>query len=531
MSWQCPGKPICEYDACENKSVFCLNCGLDEKEVREKERQYYANQRGESQSGNSKPRKTIASPPPQRSLPIARLGAIAIFALLLGGGVFFWQKSRACPLGQVREGKVCLTVIKPSEPERISSGERTLFRHKGNLNRDRGIDEFKAGNYPEAIEFLEKAVLGARNDPEPQIYLNNAKARRKGSPLTLAAVVPADNRATSAEEILRGLADAQQQFNDSRSRGDRLLEIAIVNDGNDPQVAAEVAAELAQNPAILAVIGHNSSDATIAALPIYEKEGLPVISPTSTSTDLGSSVFFRTVTSDRATGEKLAEFTQKDFQRIAIFYDTQSIYSQSLLKAFKSVFPASGILEEIDLRQAQLDPRGAVEKSADGEAEALILLPSTDTASIALEIAVENHNLPSRKMKLLGGDALYSPDTLINGRDAVQGLILAVPWVSQSYDPTAYSAQAEKHWGGKISWRNATSYDAARAIASVLNNRSDRQQILADLQTLELDREETSGVMLKFSPTGELDREPFLVIADPDAPPPEGAKLGFKWLP
>ena len=97
--------------------------------------------------------------------------------------------------------------------QRFSSGDRRLFTNQENPNADRGIEAFKAGNYEEAYQQFRQAVNTAPSDPEVQIYLNNSQARKSGKPFILAAVVPVDTKQTNAEEMLRGGAQAQSQFN------------------------------------------------------------------------------------------------------------------------------------------------------------------------------------------------------------------------------------------------------------------------------------------------------------------------------
>ena len=95
----------------------------------------------------------------------------------------------------------------------------------------------------------------------------------------------------------------------------KLLKIVVVDDQNNKNnFAKEVACQIAQNPEwknVLGVIGHHSSGASIAALDIYAKAGLTMITPTSTSTELnqnsGKKVFFRTTVNNEAFGRSLAE--------------------------------------------------------------------------------------------------------------------------------------------------------------------------------------------------------------------------------
>ncbi|MFM6081467.1 MAG: ABC transporter substrate-binding protein, partial [Dolichospermum sp.] len=149
---------------------------------------------------------------------------------------------------------------------------------------------FQKGDYKQAAKFFKKAIEANKNDPEVVIYYNNALARQAGSPLTLAVVV------RSAEGVLRGVAQAQEQFNRNKGLTGRLLEIVNANDNNDPKQAQQIAQQLVKYDSILGVIGHNSSDTTKEALPEYEKAKLAVISPASTSILLlQNPVFFRVV--------------------------------------------------------------------------------------------------------------------------------------------------------------------------------------------------------------------------------------------
>ncbi|NER50546.1 MAG: ABC transporter substrate-binding protein, partial [Symploca sp. SIO1A3] len=271
----------------------------------------------------------------------------------------YWNTHIVCPSGQVRLKSVgalensCFSVS--------SSGDDIFFRNQRNLDLERGVEAFKSEKYSQAIESFEKAIKSSPNNPEPQIYLNNAKARLQGSTLVVAVVAPIDHQADSAKEILRGIADAQAQFNQSQPEPSPLLEIIIANDGNDEDTAKKVAKQLANNPKILAVIGHNSSEASQAALPEYQQAGLAFITSTATSTELGiatntkseRSVFFRVLPSNKEAGEKLAGYAkQKDLDRVVIFYDSESTYSNTLKEEFEKKYTDNGgqVVESVDLR-------------------------------------------------------------------------------------------------------------------------------------------------------------------------------------
>ncbi len=55
------------------------------------------------------------------------------------------------------------------------------------------------------------------------------------------------------------------------------------DDGGTPEGGAAVANKLAADPTVAAIAGHIFSGATQAAIPIYEKAGIPMMSPSATN--------------------------------------------------------------------------------------------------------------------------------------------------------------------------------------------------------------------------------------------------------
>ena len=394
-----------------------------------------------------------------------------------------------------------------------------------------GIEAFKNGNFADAVKYLEKAVFSDRNDPEVQIYLNNARAAFQGSPLKIAAVVPVDNREASAQEILRGIADAQTQFNNAGGTRERLVQVIVANDGNQPDRAQSIARQLTNRPEILGVIGHNSSTASEAALSEYEPAGLVTISPTSTSTALKSDYFFRTVPSDIASGQQLAAYANKmGIDRTAVFYNANSSYSKSLQTAFETHFQQIGgnVLGSIDLGNPNFDPKQQIQ-ALQGRVDAIALFPDTDTVSVAIALARANTEQLEPKLSMLGGDALYSSQTLDDGGSAVDGLVIAVPWFATSQP---YAQRANQRWLGTVNWRTAASYDATQALLKTIkaNPNPTRASVLQNLQSVNLPVGQTSGEQLSFT-NGERLGEPVLVRIVPGAiGKPRNFDNGFKLI-
>ena len=207
--------------------------------------------------------------------------AVFITASLLLAGIS--SSSRTCPTDERKE----LGVFCVADNSRISRGNSTFFPEINNIPRGKGIQAFQQGNYPEATTLFQQAVEADKNDPEVLIYYNNSLAREQGSPLTLAVVVGVEEgkiEKPKAQEILHGVAKAQNQLKEKNGFNGRLLEIVIANDANDLQQAKQVAQEIVKDSPILGVVGQNYTE---AELPEYKKAGLKIIfltSPTKNST-------------------------------------------------------------------------------------------------------------------------------------------------------------------------------------------------------------------------------------------------------
>lgn len=233
---------------------------------------------------------------------------------------------------------------------------RNLFVKKtgSNYYLKKGIECFNRRQCEEAIKFFEEAVNGDRTDPYAQIYLNNARAYLQGNALVIAVVAAThsqnDFHKYASEQVLRGTADAQTEFNKRGGKGGRLLEIDIRNDGNRPSDAEEIATKISDDLNILAVVGHHSSESTQAALRIYEENSMAIISSTSTSSNLKSKAFFRTIASTKAVAKKYVQYIQKygNLGKISVFYHKNNTYSQTLKDDFaKSFEDGGGVIEPL----------------------------------------------------------------------------------------------------------------------------------------------------------------------------------------
>ena len=386
--------------------------------------------------------------------------------------------------------------------ERLSAGARLLVSDTYSPQKQAGIQALATGNYAEAITSLEASLQTIPNDPEALIYLNNAKIGNARS-YTLAVSVPIGSSIDAAKEILRGIAQAQNEINQAGVINGIPLKVIIANDDDNPEIAREIAEEFTNNLDILGIVGHFGSDTTLAAAQVYQEKGLPMISPTSTSVQLSGigDYIFRSVPSDRFTGSSLVRYQLNilNKQKTALFYNSQSNYSQSLKEVVSTDLLSQGgeVVAEFDLA-GSLNASSALTEARNKGAEVLMLLPNTATLETALQVVRANR----RSLPVLAGDSPYTAKTLQVGGQNAEGMVLAVPWHILGNPHAEFPQAAGRLWGGEVNWRTAMAYDATRAFIAALKQNPTRQGVQQALSDRNF-RAEGASQEIRFLPSGD----------------------------
>ncbi len=457
-----------------------------------------------------------SKPKPGLTLSLGKIALGILVALGLLGGVL-WLSSQL--MGE-KSGQ--MEVLDPDlQPERLSTGDVLLIAEDVTPEKKDAIVAIANGDYDQAIPSLEASLQDKRNDPEALIYLNNARiGDTKSHTIAISIPYSSDDVGTknAAKELLRGVAQAQKEVNESGGIDGVPLRVAIVTETNEADSTEKAARLLVKDSSILGVIGHFGSGASSAAAKIYEQEGLVMISPTSTSTALSQAgqYIFRTVPSDNFTGKALARYMVEDLkkQKAAVFFNGDSGYSKSLRDVFtESLFSNGGeVIGEFDLNQ-NFNAKEAYQRAQQRGAEVLALLPNSATLNQTFAVIQENQ----RQLPLLGGDSPYRSTTLEKGGTDAEGMVLAVPWHIAADRTANFPKMARRLWGGDVSWRTAMTYDASQALIQALKTAQDRSGIQAALMSPEFTAEGASGTV-RFLRSGDRNQRTQLVKIVPSKP-------------
>jgi len=408
-------------------------------------------------------------------------------------------------LNSARANNLGNSVRPKSLESRFSAGEKILIQQQFNEEKKTASQAFAQGDYGRAASLFSASLIFQPNDPEALIYFNNALISDKKS-YTIAVPVPVGKNVNSAKEILRGVAQAQYQINQNGGINKIPLKIQVIDDDKSEDIAQLVAKGLGENPEILGVIGHYTSDMTLATAKIYAKSNLVAISPINSSVKLSnhSPNIFRTVPNDSFAARALAQHMKYKSQKskVAIFYDSQSDHSESLNLEFRSAVSLVGgqVVDIFDLSDPNFDASRSLQQAIENGAEALMLSTNPNKLDKALEVIKVN----KQRLELLGGNDIYTPKTLQIAMKSAKRMVVAVPWHNKNNPDSDFAEMAQNLWRGEISWRTAMAYDATQAWISALedNQRPTRSKLQ---KTLANPGFSSSGVdrKIRFSMAGD----------------------------
>lgn len=379
-----------------------------------------------------------------------------------------------------------------STNERISNGEKILIRqeiqdqknqYSAVLNsKQEGRRYFSERKYSEARESFRDALNAYQNAPETRIYYNNAAIGDR-SAYSIAVVVRSNEKPQDSLKILRGVAQAQNEFNIQQnkkkdSNDSKPLKIVIVNDDDSEVIAERVARNIVDRKEILGVIGHYSSNSTIAASKVYNDGKLVAISATSTSDEITnlSPYVFRTVHKDSDAARILADYTvtKNKWHNVAVIWDSDSKYSESLKSAFIKNIESYHFTKIVDTIDISRDTKyiDKLQKLKNKNTQALMLaLPGTKLSYLS------SISKNKGEMNLLGGNDLYTIDLLKDMQELDRkkkslenpnDMVLAVPWAIDKNKTTEFVQDSQKLWGGDVDWQTAMAYDATQAFIQAI---------------------------------------------------------------
>lgn len=297
-------------------------------------------------------------------------------------------------------------------------------------------------------------------------------------PITIGAAGPFSEG--FGQENLRGIRLAVEEINARGGIRGRELVVLERDDGGDGARAATIAGEFLARRELVAVVGHVSSGAMVAAAKVYDA-GLPAVATTATAPALSgiSPWVFRVISSDSTNGVDLARFAaERGFRRAAILYENDS-YGRGLMDTFRSHFRGEIVaLDPMVADPDDFEPYVAYYRQVGPD---LVFVAGTERSGRAFLREAKRQGLDAA---FLGGDGWAG---VVADPGAAEGAFIGTPFTVSDTRPAvrrfveAYRAR----YGTDPDANAALAYDAtmlvAAAIAAVGPDRAAIRDYLAGL--------------------------------------------------
>ncbi len=332
---------------------------------------------------------------------------------------------------------------------------------------------------------------------------------------------------------------AIKQANEANKIDGWTIQLAAEDDTATANVGAQVAAKLAGDNEVAAVIGTLNSSVAQQVQPILDKANIAMVSPANTNPSLTQGIkpdakqrpfksYFRVATTDAIQGPFAAQylFNTAGKKSVAVVHD-KKVYGQGLTDAFKAEYLKLGgkVVSTETVGDKDTNFSAVISKIKPLNPEAVYYGGEFPVASL-LSSQMKAGGL---KVPLMGGDGIYDGKFIETGKTAVEGdLATSVGAPTEQLDSakqfvTDYTAAA---YPEGFSAYGAYSYDAANAIinalAKALDGKDDvvaaRADIIAAIQGTDL-----KGVTgdVKFDEFGDTTTKVLTVYA----------VKGGKWTP
>src|SRR5258707_7086136 len=152
--------------------------------------------------------------------------------------------------------------------------------------------------------------------------------------------------ASFGQATVQGVKLAAEEINASGGVLGKKIRLVIEDDQGKAEEAASVVTKLITGEDVLAVIGENSSNQSLAAAPICETSKVPMISPSSTNPNVTKKgqYIFRVCFTDPYQGKALATFVRQNLglTTAAVLKDNKNDYSVGLAEFFTKAFTGLG---------------------------------------------------------------------------------------------------------------------------------------------------------------------------------------------
>ena len=280
------------------------------------------------------------------------------------------------------------------------------------------------------------------------------------------------SEAAFGQSTVQGEKLAAEEINQAGGVLGRKIRLIIEDDQGKAEEAASVVTKLITHDNVLAILGENSSNQSLAAAPICQAAKVPMISPSSTNPSVTKKgdYIFRVCFTDPYQGKALAMFVRTNLHATtaAILRDNKNDYSVGLAEVLRKEFTTLGgkIVAEQSYSGGDSDfrPQLTAIKSANPE---VLFIPGfyTEVGQIAIQARDLGIAVP-----MVGGDGWDSPTVIQIGGKSVDGCYFSDHYFMGEPRPAVqrFVAEIHKRSGSNPDANAALGYDALYTLTNAI---------------------------------------------------------------
>lgn len=286
-----------------------------------------------------------------------------------------------------------------------------------------------------------------------------APAAAVAGPVKIGVILPITGPAAPyGEAALQGIRLAHEHQPTVLGRPVKLL---VADNRSDKIESSSAANRLIQRDEVTVIIGPLSSSTTMAAGPVAEKAGVPLVTGWATNPVVtrGKKYVFRTCFIDPFQGRVAANFALRDLgaKTAAMLIDNSRDYSVGLAAFFQRAFVAGGGKIVIKSLYGAHDQDFSAQLGAiKSQNPDVIYLPGYFPQ---LPLIIRQAREMGLKQPFLGGDAAQADEVLKIGGQAVEGLMLTT-----HFDESGATTAAGKRYAAAYRAKHKKAPDAMGAL-------------------------------------------------------------------
>ncbi len=333
------------------------------------------------------------------------------------------------------------------------------------------------------------------------------------------------DQAKMGMDFKNGVSLAVEEWNSKGGLLGKKIEIMVSDDQHDPKQAVSVANKMV-NDGVVGVIGHFNSSCSIPASDVYNRAGIPMITPGSTNpqlTEKGYKGVFRVCGRDDQQGKAGANFfvNYLKLKNVAILHD-KTTYGQGLADEFKkSLGDKVNVVYYGGIAQGDKDFKMVLTAIKSKNPELIFFGGIYPEAGLLVKQAKEL----ALNAKFMSGDGTIDPKFIeIAGVSAAEGTYLTFSPDPRNIPSAKGFIEKYQSKHGDIGPYSIYAYDAANILLNAVKeaNSTEGKTIIDKLHSMEFD---VALGKIKFDAKGDVTVSPYVIWIT------KGGKFEEYWKP